>query len=134
MEVKMKRQSILGSIVVSGILLTALLVLLENSQTQAVGNPPGRAPRVLVLTDLGDALTDIGKMRAAGWNVKPIRALELELVAQKHPYQGGLSDYDVVWVPAKENYPALRLLMRDGGPIDQFAQKGGVVAVVDITP
>jgi hypothetical protein len=137
-EGKMAHKYVVGSTVAAGILFAVALVLLKNGDksVEADSRSPGprRPPRALVLTDLGECQADLERMKASGWSVKPIRALELEALDQKHPYQGGPSDYDVAWVPAKENYPALRRIMRDGGPLDRFAKKGGVVAVMDLTP
>jgi len=130
----MKRKHVVGSTLFVGLSLTVALILLKIVPTRAEGQPAKQAPRAVVISDLGDCQTEVEKMTAMGWAVRTVRTLELEMLAKKHPYEGVLAEYDVVWVPAKENYPALRLLMRDGGPLDKFARGGGVVAVMDLTP
>lgn len=109
-----------------------LLMVAPSGHTQAAeGDTGAPLPRALVVTDTGQYAGIVAKMQIHDWTVQTVSTLELELLAAS---EGGLSDYNVVWVPAQENYPALRILARDGGPLDQFARAGGVVVIMGVTP
>jgi hypothetical protein len=86
-------------------------------------------PRALVLNDLGEYEGIAAQMRLCNWDVATVSTLKL--ISAGTP---GLADYDVVWIPAQSNYPALRRLAETGSPLEGFVRTGGVVVVMGLSP
>jgi hypothetical protein len=127
-----KRRYSIGLMSLLGASLLMLLVARPSGHMQAAeGDTGAPLPRALVVTDTGQYEGIVAKMQIHDWTVETVATLELDLLAAS---EGGLSDYNVVWVPAQENYPALRILAGDDGPLDQFARAGGVVVIMGVTP
>lgn len=113
-------------------LLLSLSIMVGFGLLQpATGDAQAPGPQALVLNDLGPYAGIVAKMQGFDWNVTTVSMLELELLAGS---VGGLSDYNVVWIPAQTDYPALHLLVQDGGPLGGFLQTGGVVVIMGLSP
>ena len=93
----------------------------------AVAKKPGM--QVIVVDDLGSYAGILVKMEAYEWEVTTMSSLE---VLKRGAVV--LRDYDVVWIPAKANYPALRRLAEKKSPLDAFVKGGGVVVLMGINP
>ncbi len=96
------------------------------------GDTAGAVPSVLVVSDLGEYGADLARMQSLGWSVTERRALEVEFPGTQ--YDGGIAGCDVVWIPANASTKTVRYLCRDGGAVDAFLRRGGVVVLMDVTP
>ena len=120
---RLRRGGILAASIV--VALCAAWATSKMGSTDAAG---GGGPRVLVVSDLGDATADVAAMTALGWDVRSMKTLEVEYEASQY---GLITECDAIWVPSG-NPDALRFLMRDGGPLDRFASAGGTVVWMDV--
>ena len=112
----------------AGILLTCLPL-----QVTSVHGQEESPVRALVIRDTGPAQHDIitQKMDELGWEVG-WGAKAPEVI--RDGAESLIGNWDVVWVPATTNYPAIRRLAEEGGPLKGFVESGGTVVVMGVKP
>lgn len=124
------RKHTIASAVCVGLFLSLPVLFMANRQTQALQDGGGAPPQALVLSDLGSYQNIVASMAGVGWAVTTADTMEVELLE----VDGALGAYDVVWVPAETNDPALKLLVEDGGALESFARQGGVLVIWGLRP
>lgn len=112
-----------------GILLVVPISLVVATRRPALGAPAPPLVQALVVSDLGDPAGIVARMNVVGWEVTTMPTLEVSGLGT-----AALAAYDIVWIPASTNYPALRILVEDGGPVEEFVRNGGTLVVMGVSP
>jgi len=111
-----------------GYLYCALvLVLVPPSATAQETSAP---PRALLVADLGSGHDVVAAaMTARGWAISSLEWVKV--LPRTGPELR--ADWDVIWILPGSEYQGLRRLARPGGPLETFAEAGGVVVMTGIS-